>query len=122
VSEYDALIGAAKSRGRTPTQRTPIFGGSGSARDFRKNFRRLQRGECTYGLTVCAERVAIFRRSAKANADSTPSRVVADTDSLTAPCGACRQLIWDLRRRSGVLANLKGKVEVIRNELPFPSV
>ncbi len=49
--------------------------------------------------------------------------VVTDTDSLTSPCGACRQLIWEFCGDVPViLSNLKGKVEVLqmRNLLPRP--
>ena len=47
--------------------------------------------------------------------------VVADTDSLTAPCGACRQLIWEFCGDVPViLANLKGKTETILMHDLFP--
>ena len=68
----------------------------------------------TYGLTVCAERVAIF----KALSEGEPPRsfdvmaVVADTATLTPPCGACRQLLWEFCGEMPlVLANLKGQAE-----------
>ena len=53
----------------------------------------------SYGLTMCAERNAIFQ--AAANGDLTKDRklkavvVVTDTDDLTPPCGACRQVIYE---------------------------
>ncbi len=49
----------------------------------------------TYGLTVCAERVAIFKALSDGHRKFRRIAVVADTDSPTPPCGACRQIIWE---------------------------
>ena len=49
----------------------------------------------TYGLTVCAERVAIFKALSEGKRTFTRIAVVADTDEPTPPCGACRQIIWE---------------------------
>jgi len=49
----------------------------------------------TYGLTICAERSAIFRAIADGRGDFTRVAVVADTQDPTPPCGACRQLLWE---------------------------
>lgn len=51
----------------------------------------------TYGLTICAERSAIFRAIADGFQPRAFSRIaiVAGTDEPTPPCGACRQLLWE---------------------------
>jgi cytidine deaminase len=49
----------------------------------------------SYGLTVCAERVAIFKALSEGKRTFTRIAVVADTPSPTPPCGACRQIIWE---------------------------
>jgi cytidine deaminase len=49
----------------------------------------------TYGLTLCAERVAIFKALSEGHRQFTRIAVVADTESPTPPCGACRQIIWE---------------------------
>lgn len=51
----------------------------------------------TYGLTICAERSAIFRAIADGHAPRTFARIVivADTVEPTPPCGSCRQLLWE---------------------------
>jgi cytidine deaminase len=75
----------------------------------------------SYGLTICAERAAIFRAVAEGARRFTRIAVVADTDKPTPPCGACRQVLWDLcGDLEVVLSNLKGEVEVFRlaNLLP----
>ena len=75
----------------------------------------------TYGLTICAERVAIFKAISEGERTFDAIAVATDTDSLTPPCGACRQLIWEFCGDVPViLSNLKGQVEVIRMSELFP--
>lgn len=49
----------------------------------------------TYGLTVCAERVAVFKALSEGKRGFTRIAVVADTEEPTPPCGACRQVLWE---------------------------
>lgn len=49
----------------------------------------------TYGLTVCAERVALFKALSDGRDDFVRIAVVADTAAPTPPCGPCRQLLWE---------------------------
>jgi cytidine deaminase len=49
----------------------------------------------SYGLTMCAERVAIFKALSEGDRQFSAIVVVADTDAPTPPCGACRQIIWE---------------------------
>ena len=75
----------------------------------------------SYGLTVCAERVAIWKALSEGKRQFTELAVVADTDSLTPPCGTCRQIIWEFCKGATiVLANLDGLTETvsIRELLP----
>jgi cytidine deaminase len=75
----------------------------------------------TYGLTICAERVAIFKAISEGERGFDAVAVVTDTDALTPPCGACRQIIWEFCGDAEVvLANLKGKVELHRMSALFP--
>jgi cytidine deaminase len=75
----------------------------------------------TYGLTVCAERVAIFKAISEGERGFDAIAVVTDTDQLTPPCGACRQIIWEFCGDVEViLANLKGKDETHRMSALFP--
>jgi cytidine deaminase len=65
----------------------------------------------SYGLTMCAERVAIFRGVADGFRCFKRVAIVTDTPEPTAPCGACRQLLWEFAPDAEVLlVNLTGKV------------
>ena len=69
----------------------------------------------SYGLTVCAERVAIWKAISQGKRKIKHIAVVADTEELTPPCGVCRQIIWEFGGDIPViLANLKGKTEVVQ--------
>jgi cytidine deaminase len=66
----------------------------------------------SYGLTVCAERVAIWKALSEGERQFTDLAVVADTETLTPPCGTCRQIIWEFARGAKIVfANLAGKTE-----------
>ena len=69
----------------------------------------------TYGLTVCAERVALWKALSEGEGRFTRIAVAADSDYLTPPCGACRQLLWEYCGDIEVLlANLAGRIETLR--------
>lgn len=67
----------------------------------------------SYGLTVCAERVAIWKALSEGERNFTELAVVADTETLTPPCGTCRQILWEFARGADIVfANLTGQSEV----------
>jgi cytidine deaminase len=75
----------------------------------------------SFGLTVCAERVAIWKALSEGERHFVRLAVVADTVPLTPPCGTCRQIIWEFCRDATViLANLGGDTETdeVRDLLP----
>ena len=75
----------------------------------------------TYGLTICAERVAIFKAISEGADKLKRVAVIADTDTLTPPCGACRQLLWEFCSDAElILANLSGKQETLSVKDIFP--
>jgi cytidine deaminase len=77
----------------------------------------------TLGLTLCAERCAIFKAISDGEREFEAIAVVCDTEILTPPCGPCRQIIWEFCGDIPVvLANLKGKIEreTARSLLPRP--
>jgi len=75
----------------------------------------------TFGLTLCAERVAVFKALSEGERAFDAVAVVAETERLTPPCGACRQILWEFCRDAEiVLANLSGQIEVRRISDLFP--
>ena len=77
----------------------------------------------TYGLTMCAERVAVFTALSESHRRFRRIVVVADTAEPTPPCGACRQIIWEFCGDIEVaLANLDGikATHQMRTLLPNP--
>jgi cytidine deaminase len=75
----------------------------------------------TYGLTVCAERVAVFKAISEGARKFTRIAIAADTDVLTPPCGACRQILWEFCGNAElILVNLQGKTESFRLKDNFP--
>ena len=77
----------------------------------------------TYGLTVCAERVAVFKAISEGHRRFTRIVVVADTAAPTPPCGACRQILWefggDLEVILASLTEIKATLRM-KDLLPLP--
>jgi len=77
----------------------------------------------TYGLTICAERVAMFKALSEGHRAFTRIAIVADTESPTPPCGACRQILWEFGGNLEIqLANLKAPkgIHRLKDLLPLP--
>ena len=75
----------------------------------------------SYGLTLCAERNALFQAIAAGEREFSILAVVADTPQPVAPCGACRQVMAEFGVDIIVLANLAGDVLVYRLEELLPA-
>jgi cytidine deaminase len=77
----------------------------------------------TYGLTLCAERVAVFKAISEGVRQFRRVAVAADTATLTPPCGACRQILWEFGGNLEVqLANLEETIGTyqLKDLLPLP--
>jgi cytidine deaminase len=75
----------------------------------------------TYGLTVCAERVAVFKAMSEGARKFTRMAIAADTASPTPPCGACRQILWEFCGDIElILANPRGVTETFQLKDLFP--
>jgi cytidine deaminase len=63
----------------------------------------------TYGLTVCAERVALWKALSEGERKFTHIALVTSSETPASPCGACRQLLWEFCGDIQViLSNLHG--------------
>jgi len=122
VAEYEALIAAAKdARLNAHAPYSNFRVGAALRATSGRIFAGCNVENATYGLTVCAERVAIFKAISEGERGFDAIAVVTDADSLTPPCGACRQLIWEFCGDVPVvLSNLKEKTETIRMRDLFP--
>ena len=75
----------------------------------------------TYGLTVCAERVAVFKAISEGVRKFRRIAIAADTDTLTPPCGACRQILWEFCGDIEILlVNPRAKTETFQLKELFP--
>jgi cytidine deaminase len=77
----------------------------------------------TYGLTLCAERVAMFKALSEGHRRFRRVAVVADTEAPTPPCGPCRQILWEFGGDlEVVLANLRRQTGTyhLADLLPLP--
>jgi cytidine deaminase len=122
MSEQEALILAArKAREHAHAPYSNFRVGAAVRAKSGRIFTGCNVENATYGLTLCAERVAIFKAISEGERGFDAVAVVTDTDSLTPPCGACRQILWEFCGDAEVvLANFKGKVELYRMATLFP--
>ena len=77
----------------------------------------------TFGLTICAERVAMFKALSEGHRRFARVAIVADTAEPTPPCGACRQILWEFGGDLEViLANLRRETgrHALSELLPLP--
>lgn len=121
-AQHDALIAAARTaREHAHAPYSNFRVGAAVRAKSGRIFTGCNVENATYGLTLCAERVAIFKAVSEGERGFDTVAVVADTDSLTPPCGACRQILWEFCGDAEViLANLKGKVDRYRLSALFP--
>ena len=122
MSEYDPLVQAARqSRENAHAPYSNFRVGAALRATSGRIFGGCNVENATYGLTMCAERVAIFKAISEGERGFDAIAVVSDTEKLTPPCGACRQLIWEFCGDvTVILCNLKGKTETLRMRDLFP--
>ncbi len=122
MSSPDSLIQAAtkaREHARAPFSKFRV--GAAIEDESGRVFTGCNIENATYGLTMCAERVAVFKALSEGAAKFQRIAVVADTEALTPPCGACRQILWEFCGDAALtLANLTGAVETISLKQIFP--
>ncbi len=78
--------------------------------------------ECSsYGLTICAERVALYKAISEGNRSFRRIVVITDSEDFCPPCGACRQVLWDFTKSLEIILvnkSLKQKTHKIRDLFP----
>ena len=105
----DLVAAATEARGRAFAPYSKFRVGAALLAEDGTVFTGCNVESASYGLTICAERVALVKGISEGRTRFTAVAVVTDTQRLTPPCGACRQLLWEFAPDATVtLANLAG--------------
>jgi cytidine deaminase len=120
----DAAVAAARdARLRAIAPYSHFLVGAALITDSGKTITGCNVENASYGLTMCAERVALLKALSDGHRTFTMCVVVADTDKPTPPCGPCRQLLWEYCGDIPiVMANLTAVTATLqmRDLLPLP--
>jgi len=70
----------------------------------------------SYGLTICAERTAVFQAIIEGERNFSAIAIAGDTEEFLPPCGACRQVLADLcgKNLDVILTNTKGETKILK--------
>lgn len=110
---------AARENAHAPFSKFPV--GAALEDEFGEVFTGCNIENATYGLTLCAERVAAFKAISEGARRFRRIAIAADTETLTPPCGACRQILWEFCGDIEILlCNPRGKSETLRLKDLFP--
>ena len=110
---------AAREHAHAPFSRFRV--GAAVATESGRIFTGCNIENATYGLTICAERVAVFKAISEGARDLHRVAVATDREAPAPPCGACRQILWEFCGDAElVLVNLQHKTEVVRLSEIFP--
>lgn len=124
MTASDALIAAARAaREHAVADFSKFKVGAALETDSGEIFTGCNIENASYGLTICAERTAIFKALSEGKRNFRRIVVVADTADPTPPCGACRQIIWEFCGDVEVtLANLNAVTRTLQMKdlLPLP--
>jgi cytidine deaminase len=119
MSELVAAARDARERAHAPYSKFRV--GAALACADGRIFTGCNVENATYGLSVCAERVAVLKAVSEGARNFVAVAVCADTETLTPPCGACRQILWEFCGDVPVtMSNLAGKQETIQLSALFP--
>jgi len=114
--EYIKLVKEAKkARKKAYTPYSKFKVGAAVLSGDGKIFTGCNIENASFGLAVCAERVAIFKAISEGSTKFEAIAVIGDTDKPCSPCGACRQVISEFGEDIPlIMANLKGDVKIIK--------
>lgn len=120
----DTLISAAKKARKNAYAPYSGFAvGAAVMTDKNEVFQGVNIENLSYGLTVCAERVAVFSALSAGKQRFRAVAVVGDSPHPVFPCGSCRQVLWELAGDVEIIAaNLQGSVHrvALSELLPYP--
>jgi cytidine deaminase len=121
ADEQEVIDAALAARERSVAPFSNFLVGAAVKTDTGSIFTGCNIESASYGLTVCAERVAIWKALSEGEHNFTNLAVAADTRTLTPPCGTCRQIIWEFAKHADiVMVNLDGAREAVHIENLLP--
>ncbi|HKF44648.1 MAG TPA: cytidine deaminase [Thermoanaerobaculia bacterium] len=124
IEKEDALVeAAAKYRGNAISGRSGFSVGAAIEDETGRIWGGCNVENSTYGLTVCAERVAIWKALSEGVRKFRAVAVVTGAEEPTAPCGACRQILWEFAGDVPIVSATSGgkkKRYTLREIFPEP--
>jgi cytidine deaminase len=121
AAEKEVIEAALAARQRSVAPFSNFLVGAAVRTESGKIYTGCNIESASYGLTVCAERVAIWKALSEGDHDFTNLAVAADTQILTPPCGTCRQIIWEFAKHADiVMVNVRGDREEVHIENLLP--
>lgn len=121
TDHQDLIEAALRARGNAVAPFSDFAVGAAVETEDGRIFTGCNIENASYGLTVCAERVAIWKALSEGARRFKRLAVITDAAQVTAPCGACRQIIWEFCGDTiVVLANLRGHVQTFEMRKLFP--
>ena len=121
--EERLLAEAFRSRGNAVSNRSGFAVGAAIETEDGTIYGGCNIENATYGLTVCAERVAIWKALSEGVRKFRAVAVVTGADSPTPPCGACRQILWEFAGDVPIVSATTGgarKMYRVSDLLPEP--
>ena len=115
ASEIELIAAALKARENAVADYSHFRVGAALETESGEIFTGCNVENATYGLTACAERVAVWKALSEGRRQFRRIAVAADSETLTPPCGPCRQILWEFCGDIPIiLVNLRGASETIQ--------
>jgi cytidine deaminase len=115
ASEAELIAAALKARENAVADYSHFRVGAALETESGEIFTGCNVENATYGLTACAERVAVWKALSEGRRQFRRIAVAADSETLTPPCGPCRQILWEFCGDIPIiLVNLRGARETIQ--------
>jgi cytidine deaminase len=113
------VTAAARARDHAVAPYSKFHVGAALLADDGRIFTGVNVESASYGLTICAERTAVFKALSEGARRFTAIAVSTDEERPTPPCGACRQVVWDQARDVWVILS---SVRGAREEMPLSAL
>jgi cytidine deaminase len=95
MKDDDLIVAATAARGHARADYSDFKAGAAIRTADGKMYTGCNIENASYGLTVCAERVALLKALSEGASAFVEIAIVTDAGVVTPPCGACRQLLWE---------------------------